>query len=280
MRTIIVFAAVMSALPALAATTAPKVTPTTIPASAIAVRSDGGYYTAGSLADPADRGHSRVVVAAYLASGVIDRRFGNQGSIVTDPSPLSNSASSIAVAPDGKIVVGGNAAFDTQSARGGNLLVERLTVSGQLDTSFGKGGIVTTDLCAQCNFNDRVTGLVVQPDGRIVVSAYSIHGGGDTRFIVARYTGSGKLDAGFGKGGVVDSGANGAYAIALQSDGKILAGGNDNLSVELFRYLPNGKPDTGFGVGGKVVTPFENPTTGALQGSADAITLRPDGRLW
>ena len=282
MRTLSILTATMFALPAIAATTAtnaPKVTPISISAAAIAVRSDGGYYTAGSIADPADAGHRRIVVAAYLANGTIDQRFGNEGSIVTDPSPLSNGVSSIAIAPDGKIVVGGSANFDNQSARGGDLLVERLTASGQLDQTFGKGGIAITDLCAACNFSDRVTGLVVQPDGKIAVSAYSSRGAGNTRFIVARYTLAGKLDAGFGKGGVVDSGLNGAYTIALQSDGKILAGGNDGGSVELFRYLTNGKADLGFGTNGKVVTPFENPFTGALQGNAVTIVLRPDGRF-
>lgn len=136
-----------------------------------------------------------------------------------------------------------------------------------------------TDLCKPCNFNDSVTGLVVQPDGKVDVSAYSIRTPGDTRFTVVRYDARGSLDRGFGRGGIIDDAKNGAYAIALQPDGKIVAGGNDGVSVELFRYLPDGQRDATFGKNGQVITPFQNPPTGEFQGSAISIDVVPDGKL-
>ena len=101
-----------------------------------------------------------------------------------------------------------------------------LTRATVLDSTFGVGGIVTTDLAGDWDF---AHGMALQPDGKIVVvgrtrnvqnSQYDI--------VVARYTSAGVLDATFGSGGVVitsigafDSG----HAVALQPDGGIVVAG-------------------------------------------------------
>src|SRR5512143_1922499 len=99
-----------------------------------------------------------------------------------------------------------------QRARGGS--------GGDLDPTFGNGGVVTTDFGGPYTL---ASGLVVQPDGRIVAV-----GGSNGRIALARYAGDGALDFTFGGGGMVLtplSADNADYAfaddVALQSDGKL-----------------------------------------------------------
>src|SRR5262249_15461889 len=85
-----------------------------------------------------------------------------------------------------------------------------------------------------------------------------------------RFNSDGTLDSGFGSAGKVitdfkglDDGAN---AIAVQADGKILLGGSGNVNVKgntvtqfaLARYNPNGTLDNSFGTKGKVLTDMGN----------------------
>jgi uncharacterized delta-60 repeat protein len=141
--------------------------------------------------------------------------------------------------------------------------------SGALDPTFGSGGIVTTALTK--NF-DHAHGVLVQSNGDLV--AYGVADTGDishllANFGLARYTPNGSLDKTFGKNGDVVTSHVGNTAItipgdtqdvldegvtqaALQSDGKILAVGNDSYLV---RYNSNGSLDTTFGSGGLVVVP-------------------------
>ncbi len=98
---------------------------------------------------------------------------------------------------------------------------------------------------------------------------------------------AGALDPSFGAGGkvILDLGINAANsAVAVQSDGKIVAAGvigsfnpisgvftSDFL---LTRYNTNGSLDLAFGVGGKVTTEFFS-----LADRAAAIALQPDGKI-
>src|ERR1022692_1206272 len=119
----------------------------------------------------------------------------------------------VVVQPDGKILIGGD--FTTLSPNGGAAVtrnrIARLNPDGTLDTAFDP------------NANSTVFSIAVQADGKILAGglfsgANSI--GGQTRNNIAR------LDATSGLSDSFDPNANGnVVSIAVQTDGKILAGG-------------------------------------------------------
>src|SRR5262249_31380377 len=141
------------------------------------------------------------------------------GGVATlDSVTSADSAPGIALAPDGKIVLGGNT--------GGNvtpdLAVARLDDHGAPDPSFSGDGIETIPLDGIQLGHD----VAVQDDGRIVLVG-TTGGGGD--FILARLLAGGGLDNSFASGGIqttgFDSGLDSANAVAIQDDGKIIAAG-------------------------------------------------------
>jgi uncharacterized delta-60 repeat protein len=147
---------------------------------------------------------------------------------------------------------------------------------GDLDPTFGSGGTVDTPIGA----SSRVSGLVIQPDGRIVAggtSSVPVGQSWDNRFTVARYGTNGALDASFGSGGVTRGPEGGAHAIGLQPDGKIVLAGNRFILERGFRayftvsrFQPSGAVDTGFGSDGAAI---------GAEGSADSLAIQPDGKI-
>ena len=148
--------------------------------------------------------------------------------------------------------------------------------AGDLDSTFDGDGKVTTDFAAGA---DRVTGIVLQPDGKIVAVG-RVEIGGSSDFGVARYNPDGSLDSGFGAGGKrnTDFGSGDiGEAVALQADGKIVVVGSTSAGTQGFavaRYLPNGNLDTSFSSDGKVTTDFSADTD-----SAKAVAIQPDGKI-
>ncbi|HZG01026.1 MAG TPA: hypothetical protein VEY71_08485 [Chitinophagales bacterium] len=137
--------------------------------------------------------------------------------------------------------------------------------AGSLDPSFGNGGKVITSLATGA---DRATDVVLQSDGKLLVSGFSTSPITGKDFIVLRYNTDGSLDTAFGTGGYtttdVQLGSDDeAFALALQTDGKIvLAGFSDdgsNRNAALVRYNADGTVDTDFGTNGRVTVDF-NPT--------------------
>ena len=114
--------------------------------------------------------------------------------------------------------------------------------SGSLDTTFNTTGKVTTAIGA---INDSALAVAIQSDGKIVAAGYS-YNGANYDFALVRYNTDGSLDTTFNTTGKVTTaiGASNdyAYAVAIQSDGKIVAAGysyngaNDDFA--LVRYLP------------------------------------------
>ena len=148
---------------------------------------------------------------------------------------------------------------------------------GSLDPSFGTNGIVRTDLTPK---GDTAYAVAVQPDGRIVAAGSAAN---SATFAVVRYLRDGALDPSFGNGGVVrtDFGPyqDAAYAVAIQSDGDIVAAGVEganrpNSSIALARYLPDGTPDPAFGTGGKVTTPVS-----PKDDEADGVRIESGGDI-
>jgi len=148
--------------------------------------------------------------------------------------------------------------------------------SGQLDTSFGFKGKVTTRIGAASN----VSGIALQPDGKVlVVGSALIDGRSD--FALARYRGNGSLDTSFGRTGRVVTSIGSrdlAFAVAVQRDGKIVvAGASDNgqrIEIAVARYTANGSLDSSFGSDGVVTT-----APGDAYSAANAITIQSDGKI-
>ena len=240
-------------------------------ASSVAVQADGKIVVAGS----SDAGSS-IALARYHANGSLDNSFGNGGKVVTFVGDRS-AASDIAIQADGKIVI---AVFSNGSSSVGIFAVVRYETTGALDTSFDGDGKVIIDMG---NFNS-ANDLVIQPDGKIVVVGSSgVIGSSNYAFAVARLNSDGSLDASFnGDGRVITSlGSNsfGAAAVALQTDGKIIAAGHSGSTYStadfaLVRYNADGSLDASFDGDGKVITAVSSGFDGAY-----AVAVQTDGKI-
>src|SRR6516225_4144532 len=104
---------------------------------------------------------------------------------------------------------------------------------GDLDTTFGSGGMVITNFGGY----DFASALALQSDGKIVAAGTTRPGGpsGSSNFALARYNSDGSLDTTFGTGGRVTADSLGeAFALAIQSDGKIVVAGGRTQSPSNF----------------------------------------------
>jgi uncharacterized delta-60 repeat protein len=141
---------------------------------------------------------------------------------------------------------------------------------GDFDTSFGGDGSVSLDWGPFSS----VTGVFVQPDGRIVASG----GGGDpSAFVVARLTANGPLDTGFAMTTLSVVGGEWADDVARQPDGKIVAAGlTGPTSAEgiVMRLNPDGTADGSFGTGGIVGLDYGGPND-----LLDDVLIQPDGKI-
>lgn len=171
-------------------------------------------------------------VARYLANGRTDTTFGHDGWAFTRFGLAWAVANSVAVQADAKIVAGGDGTIGCWP--GGHCdhvaVLARYSAEGSLDTSFGEGGMVTSE------FKGWINAIAVQLDGEIVGA-----GSGAGRFAVVRYETDGSPDQTFGRDGRISvfPSPSAATAVAIQSDQKILAAGfGGGSSLSLARCLP------------------------------------------
>jgi uncharacterized delta-60 repeat protein len=231
----------------------------------------GPFFVAGSTSIPVD--------------GDLDPAFGTGGVVMTDFNTSTDLANAVALQPDGKLVVAGTT-YVNNDFSDEDFAIARYNPDGSLDASFGNNGKVTTDFPGLAAV---ISAVVVQPDGKIVVAggAYPLFTfAGD--FKVARYNPNGSLDTSFGAGGIVTTIFPGdgsfAFALALQSDGKIIAAGTDffdfnpgdmsDTNFALARYNSDGSLDTTFGNGGTITTDF----LGA-EDDVFSVLIQPDGKI-
>lgn len=146
--------------------------------------------------------------------------------------------------------------------------------AGDLDPTFGTGGIVTTA-------NTGANAAALQSDGKIVVTGSIATLQNPQQGGLLRYNTNGSHDSSFGSGGEVvilpgTSNAGAAFAVAIQPDGKILAAGPASLRLKVFRFNTNGSVDTAFGTNGVATIQaagiFLPPASGGM-------VLQPDGRI-
>ncbi|MGV3658619.1 MAG: LamG-like jellyroll fold domain-containing protein, partial [Prosthecobacter sp.] len=237
----------------------------------VAVQSDGkilvgGDYWAGTDTDFA--------LVRYHANGTLDDAFGSGGIVTTANTDGHDEATCLALQPDGGILLGGYEQAGSNHVR----KVARYTTAGALDTTFGEGGLLTT----QSGLFNVGKDLAVQADGKILLAGHSPGGGGND-VVVARYNADGTADTTFGTNGIVGlaygSFGDEAWSILLQPDGKILVGGltEDGTAEDmlLMRLNSNGALDTSFGLTGKVAASFGLTSHDQAYGMA----LQPDGHI-
>lgn len=199
--------------------------------------------------------------------------------MATDFVGTQDLLSSLVGQPDGKIVAVGSVrvgdAFDVALARYG--------VTGALDGSFGTGGRVNADLAGSSN---SAADAVILPDGKLVVAGLADRPATAEEFALARFTATGTLDSSFGAGGWVTTdfsgNRDGASALALQSDGKLVASGTVGIfnptppgrNFGTARYNADGSLDVSFDGDGKVSTDFY----GGFDSAAE-VAVQPDGKV-
>jgi uncharacterized delta-60 repeat protein len=152
---------------------------------ALALPSDGKIISAGSIATgAATTGNPGGFGLIRLnANGTLDGTFGSRAGVVTPfPGFLTASVSALAIQTNGDMVAVGGANNGTLTPAGPFALARYLS-TGQLDTTFGTAGLVTTSFGSTTLAS--ISAVTIQTDGKIVVAGTD----GAGNLVVARYLG-------------------------------------------------------------------------------------------
>ncbi len=237
--------------------------------SAIALQPDGRIVAAGYALTG---GGTRIAVVRLLQNGRLDRSFGGDGKVVT-PFFAHAFAYDVAVQPDGKIVVAGDA-----GDAGRDFAVLRYRPNGALDRSFGPDddGKVTSEFGSAPS---SIADVAIRPNGKILAVGRALPAG--NVIALAQYTRAGAPDPQFGQDGRLTTALgdhSAGRALALQPDGRAVVAAyrevGSNYDFALLRYLASGTLDGTFGTDGRVITPV-----GAGDDLAEAVALQPNGRI-
>lgn len=242
---------------------------TSAAAHAVAIQADGKVVVGGTFG-------SNFALARYHSDGTLDTSFGTGGTVTTDFATYADGIHSLAIQSDGKIVAAG---YATKSNSNSDFALARYHSNGALDSSFGSGGKVTTDLGTSKKIGqDSIQGIVLQSNGKIVVAGSSALAGAQSTFALARYNANGSLDTSFNSTGKVvtafSTAGAWASAVVVQADGKVVAAGRAGDDFALARYTAGGSLDASFGTGGKVATDF----AGGLD-QIRGLALQADGKI-
>ncbi len=250
-----------------------------LPATAevIARQSDGRLVTAGEVGNPQQ---TDLILARFTVAGTLDNSFGTGGRVYARFAGPSTAAG-VSVLADGRILVAGSVTDflplpdgTVRRSTGGVLL--RFRPDGTADPTFGQAGVLR--LNSGPARLDGISGLAVQPDGRLLVI-------GAVGAKVVRLNANGGLDAGFGTGGFATTTLPGkglmATGITLAADGRLvvactsITGAAQTPGVVILRYSPDGKPDGSFGNKGVA----DLSAGGGYAFDSGPVVVQSDGRI-
>jgi len=251
-------------------------------ANGMALQPDGKIVLVGSVSAGSDNG--KIGVLRYRSDGSLDPSFDGDGIVLADPTPTYDDGLAVGVEADGQIIVAGAAGVARPNGRFVALAYEP---DGSLDATFGGDGMVFTDLTPKA---DVPFGLAIQDDGKIVVAGNAAAGSADQKFALVRYERDGSLDPGLqGDGTVITNFTrydDGAYSVAIDPDGRIVAAGlagdgGPAPRLAAVRYLADGALDPTFGSDGKVsadLTPhFDSAWGVAVQADGSVVCTGVSG---
>lgn len=215
--------------------------------SVAALQFDGKVLIGNMYYNPMEPTYSYELLR-YDTTGNLDVSFGNNGK-----RAIAFYPESIAIQPDGKIVVGGDAAG---IGNNNGYLMSRFHNDGSLDTTFSGDG---TQFISFGTHNLGRTNVLLQPDGKLILTGTATtpeESGGSLHIGIARFNPNGSPDNSFGDGGIVKTLIDGgciAYTSFLQPDGKIVVAGKSfggNINFTSVRYESNGAIDMSYGTNG------------------------------
>ncbi|MDO7853724.1 T9SS type A sorting domain-containing protein [Hymenobacter convexus] len=205
-------------------------------------------------------------VARYETSGSPDATF---TPFVTGTGYFVNGITGLALQADGRVLVAGNLSGTANGTPVNGLA--RLTTTGAVDPSFVR--LVNDPVLGASAGADAV---LVQADGRIVVSSRFRPAPQTSTYRVVRYESSGALDASFNNTATYNftttTAAGRVFALAQQADGKLLVGGSFGQIDGATRYNV-----ARLTAAGTVDPSFTAPV--AMSGSVRALTIQPNGRV-
>src|SRR5712691_10142284 len=237
---------------------------------ALAIQPDGAIVAAGRAKT---NSYYDFALARYTASGVLDTSFDTDGKLTTAIGTRSDEAYGVALQADGKIVAAGRAYMS-----GYDFAAVRYNSDGSLDTSFDTDGKVTTKFVTSV---DEAYAVAIQADSKIVLAG-RVQNGSYYDVALARYNTNGSLDTSFDTDGKVTTSisttTDEAYAVAVQSDAKIVVAGRTTVGstfdFALARYTTSGGLDSRFGTGGMV-----SAGSGTSTDEVYAIAIQPDAKI-
>ncbi len=245
---------------------------------AVGLQTDGKIVLAGKCAGIVD---SYFCAARFHANGALDLSFNGTGTVITGfrSAPMdanSGDAKALVVQPDGKIILAGDCRFNGQPT----FCAARYLPNGALDASFNGSGKLFIHIEGTSTDGNRLTSMVVQSDGKLVLAGRCGPSADNSVFCVFRFDASGIVDEGWrvtthtmGVGGAS------AYALALQPDGKLLLVGHclgflNRKSFCALRVNPDGYRDLTFNVTGRTIT-----LVGTVSDEVRAVVIQPDGKI-
>ena len=167
----------------------------------VAVQPDGKIVVAG-FGYPASGTNSDFLAVRLTPTGRFDTSFGSGGLTYVPMVPDSgmDSASAVAVLPDGKVLLAGvTARPDT----GFDLAAVRLASDGSVDPTFGSQGRAVVALGAGA-WQEVVKSLLVQSNGAFLIGGAALQPGfGPSQVALARLTAGGGLDPTFAGSGML-----------------------------------------------------------------------------
>jgi uncharacterized delta-60 repeat protein len=250
---------------------------------AVAVQSDGKVVGVGK--DYEGTGWnppSNALIVRYNVDGSLDSSFAVNGVYTSGLSGVDDYYNGVAIQPDSKIIAVGlimNGFYE-------DILVVRHNADGSLDTGFGTGGKAIIPIGSG---SDIAHAVVLQPDGKIIVSGESEESPGTLTYDMAvlRFHTNGTLDTSFNSVGytVVPIRANQrdrAYNVDVQADGKIVATGesetgyfSNKYDTAIIRLDTNGTLDSSFNSTGIVTTSFNTSFNICGKG----VAVQKDGKI-
>jgi uncharacterized delta-60 repeat protein len=196
--------------------------------SSVKLQPDGNIVAVGTIVSTT--GKDEILLLRLSSTGTLDNTFGVAGKVIATFDKGCERIHDMAIQTDGKIILAGEANFSAWE-----MILLRYTNSGELDTTFGTRGLVYVS-----NLHSQIvaTSVAIQKNGKILMA-----GGvalSTTDFALRRFTNSGIPDSSFGTGGKVytdfSDSSDGASAMVIQANGKIVLAGGSGPGYALARY--------------------------------------------